>query len=138
MPVNCYTCGQSGHVARDCGNAAYLDPAASSKPMWCGECDERTRLRDAPDGTDRMIRCKCHPESHKLIPHHRVCPRCHVTTVAWDTSDCGRHHVAGQPRAYVGPPPVPDDEWARMQRAPEPVPEFAGGLPLPPEYPDAT
>lgn len=139
MAVICNACGLPGHIARECMNVKYLDE--DGKPMWCGECDERARLRETAD--DKMTRCRCHPASHKLIPHHRVCPHCHVTTVAWDESDCGKHHVAGVNPEYVGPPRVPDDVWQAQKRA---VPhadqtanpeegQFTGGLPVPPEYP---
>lgn len=34
---------------------------AAAKPPWCGECDERTRMRETPD--DKVIRCReCHPQ----------------------------------------------------------------------------
>ena len=41
------------------GCAACATPAPS-RPVWCGSCDEGTRLLDRPDGT--VARCRgCHP-----------------------------------------------------------------------------
>ena len=38
----------------------------SSRPPWCGDCDERTRRRQAPDGADAG-RCQdCHPLAAKV------------------------------------------------------------------------
>lgn len=116
MLITCFTCGLPGHVANSCPNASHFtDPSATdSKPMWCGECDSRTRLRETSD--DRMVRCKCHPLSHKPLVQHVVCPRCKVTTVHWDNADCGSHHVAGVQGVFVGPPPVPDEVWQAQRR----------------------
>lgn len=37
-------------------------PLATSRPPWCGECDQHTRLRELDDG--RPVRCpRCHPRA---------------------------------------------------------------------------
>lgn len=35
---------------------------APPRPAWCGECDERTRMRETPD--DKVVRCtRCNPRA---------------------------------------------------------------------------
>ena len=37
-------------------------PPPPKRPAWCGQCDQRTRLREDPQGDDRPYRCpECHP-----------------------------------------------------------------------------
>jgi hypothetical protein len=38
----------------------------SSRPPWCGHCDERTRRRQAPDGADAGRCPGCHPLAAKI------------------------------------------------------------------------
>jgi hypothetical protein len=128
MP-SCFECGDTGHMAYSCPNKAAI---SDGRPIWCGTCDERTRHVDLGD---RIRRCECHPESHKLPSHMRRCPRCHVITVTWDQAECGRHHIAGVHPEYAGPGRVPDSEWQARHQVTVPLPGFPGGLPPAPEYP---
>jgi hypothetical protein len=104
MPLTCYECGVAGHGSWDCPNKTAIEEDAyqASRPRWCGQCDQRSRHIELPDG--RAQRCQCHPESHLQLKQHKKCGYCHVTVVAWDTSaDCEHHIVAGVTRPYVGP-----------------------------------
>ena len=56
-------------------------------PEWCGQCDKRTRHLNTPDGP---IRCACHPDG-KLLPQHRICPRCQSVIHKWDRNRCESH-----------------------------------------------
>jgi len=96
MAIRCYECGADGHVSYDCPNKALT--SGDGRPMWCGECNQRSRHVTLPDG--RVARCRCHPESHKLLSQHRRCPQCFATVVQWDNGDCDRHQLAGVQPAY--------------------------------------
>lgn len=104
--MNCYECGQPGHIKANCPNKAWLaGPAAGDgRPAWCGTCDERSRHLELADG--RVKRCQCHPESHKMLPQHRRCPSCRVLVASWDAAPCGKHALAAIPHPYIGPPPA--------------------------------
>lgn len=97
--MNCFKCGQPGHIAQNC---AWKDELEDPRPIWCGTCDPNTRHVDLGD---RVRRCDCHPESHKLLTQHRRCPRCKAIVLKWDNGDCERHLVARQHRPFT--PPVP-------------------------------
>lgn len=130
--AGCYKCGHHGHIAVNC---TWEEELTDPRPVWCGTCDPRTRHVDLGD---RVRRCECHPESHKLPGHMRRCPTCKVITVVWDQAECGRHHIAGQHPVFVGPQRIPDDEWRAMHAIAVPRDDFPGGLPAPPEYPEDT
>ena len=40
--------------------AVMAERATAAGPAWCGECDERTRRVELPDGSIRWCR-SCHP-----------------------------------------------------------------------------
>lgn len=96
--MKCFECGDDGHMSRSCPNRDMIrreQAAADGKPIWCGECDRRTRLIiTTTDGHDVATRCQCHPESHKLPAQFT---RCHCGTVIyqWDTAGCDRHQPIG-------------------------------------------
>lgn len=91
--ITCYGCGGKGHLERDCTNTG-IDttghyPDGTPKTLWCGLCDERTRLI----GHDTVTRCQqCHPLARKQLKQFRRCPRCHATVYEWDNAiDCTAH-----------------------------------------------
>lgn len=91
--TECYRCGSDDHLVRDCP-LNYQPPATTppkpSKPPWCGQCDERTRLVTVADG--RMARCHaCHPLRGQELAQHKICPGCHHRVYAWDQQLCGNH-----------------------------------------------
>ena len=45
--------------------------AARTRPVWCGTCDERTRLSETwTDGGRLVVRCPtCHPTTKRLTNH---------------------------------------------------------------------
>lgn len=88
MAVNCFTCGDTGHLAAQCRNTEVLD----TRPRWCGICDPRTRLVtiDLQAGTVRKCR-DCHPAPAKPAVQHKRCGNCQMTVYAWDTNPCGQH-----------------------------------------------
>lgn len=87
MPAICWDCGEPGHISGDCPNKGFT-ASADGKPLWCGICDERTRLI----GLDVVTRCpQCHPLARHSLKQHRKCPRCHMTVHQWDEEQCGSH-----------------------------------------------
>jgi hypothetical protein len=87
MPAKCFECGKSGHVAGDCPDREVTNP--SDKPMWCRNCDRRSRLVMTGDAASRCPRC--HPLAHLPLVQHVRCPGCRMVVYSWDTSECGRH-----------------------------------------------
>jgi hypothetical protein len=79
-----------------------------AKPPWCGECDERTRLAELPDG--RMTRCiRCHPLSVRRpdpAPEPGPCP--HGCDHGWIDADDGpsRRCPEHRPGLTSGRPPL--------------------------------
>jgi hypothetical protein len=45
--------------------------ARSARPPWCGECNERTRRREADDGADAGRCPACHPLARASRPGGR-------------------------------------------------------------------
>ena len=84
--MRCFDCGEDGHIAPNCPNGE-IDK--TGRPLWCGFCDERTRL---VDGGDVAARClQCHPARHQTLRQHRRCPHCHLIVYQWDNGECGNH-----------------------------------------------
>lgn len=109
--ARCYECGDEGHMARSCPNLFAIrqdQERADGKPMWCGHCDRRTRLVliITADG-EKVKRCDCHPESHKLPVQFATCPRCRNVVYQWDTAPCEKHQAVGVHRPYRAPEPTP-------------------------------
>jgi hypothetical protein len=97
MPMNCYECGDSNHLARDCPNTERL---GDGRPTWCGTCDEQTRHYYDAEGTAR--RCQCHALSHQQLKQHRRCGACKQVVYAWDQApDCDRHQLVGVRREHA-------------------------------------
>jgi hypothetical protein len=58
------------------------DPPRSppKRPAWCGQCDQRTRLREDPQGDDRPYRCpECHPSTAAASRSHSPTCRSRAT-----------------------------------------------------------
>jgi hypothetical protein len=87
MPAKCFECGKSGHVAGDCPDREVTNP--SDKPMWCHNCDRRSRLVMTGDTASRCPRC--HPLAHLPLVQHVRCPGCRMVVYSWDINECGRH-----------------------------------------------
>ena len=82
----CFGCGSKGHFEAECPNTGIDD---SSKPPWCGFCDEIERTIDHGESVSRCQ--ECHPLRRQQLKQRRKCPRCHVTVYAWDHAPCGQH-----------------------------------------------
>lgn len=87
--MNCFDCGDEGHLARDCPNNAFTSGSGNGPP-YCGICDQRTRQIITADG--RPARCpECHPLRHQHLKHIRRCPGCKMLVHEWDNAPCGQH-----------------------------------------------
>jgi len=104
--TNCYYCGDDDHLGRECPKLqAHQRRATSPQPqayvprgepvMWCGTCDENTRLLDMGHS---MSRCpRCHPLRYQQLRQSRKCPACNKTVLDWDHSPCDAHAQPGMP-----------------------------------------
>lgn len=97
MPAKCFDCGTPGHVAADCPHRELIP---DDKPLWCGECDRRTRLVTTGDAVKR---CHCHPLSHLPLVQHIRCPGCRVIVHSWDINECGSHSSPVKPLTDTRP-----------------------------------
>lgn len=72
-----------------------MEAEAAGRPVWCGECDKRTRLVDHGSYMQRCHRCWAWPARktrfHQLLPQHRLCGGCRNLVYAWDAEPCGKH-----------------------------------------------
>lgn len=106
--VDCHTCGQPGHVARDCQWQADIE----GRPPWCGECDRDTRLVDHGSYVQRCHRCWAWPAKktrfHQLLPQHKLCGGCKEIIYDFDKRPCGSHQPLGIDAAgrRISPEPV--------------------------------
>jgi Zinc knuckle len=88
--LKCFACGGKGHIERQCPNTAIAaDSNPSDKPLWCHNCDRRTRLVMTGDVCRRCP--NCHPLSHLPLVQHIRCPGCHMVVYSWDINECGQH-----------------------------------------------
>ena len=92
--LSCFGCGGKGHMERECPNRQFaVGPA--DKPMWCGQCDRRTRHVES---AGVIARCQeCHPLAHMHLAQFIRCPGCRMLVYADDTNVCGQHSVPVQP-----------------------------------------
>ena len=89
MPVVCFKCQETGHIADYC---PYEEELTDNKPAWCGICDRRTRLVTVDRENGTCKRCPdCHPSPRKPLAQHRRCPQCKMTIYQWDNETCGSH-----------------------------------------------
>ena len=94
MAATCGVCGDTGHYAAACPVA---DDVLDTRPPWCGQCDQRTRLATVDPERGTVSKCQaCHPTAQKRPDQHRRCGGCGTTVYRWDTSDCGSHQEIGK------------------------------------------
>lgn len=114
--MKCFECGDEGHIARECPNLGMT--GEDGKPIWCGSCDETTRLVDLGD---KLRRCyQCHPLRGKMLAQDRRCPSCRQIVYVWDHAACDNHQAVGVHREYVGKPasrPVRSEDSLRALAA---------------------
>jgi Zinc knuckle len=98
----CFQCGESGHIAALCPARSEKAPTewtAGTRPPWCGQCDQRTRLVDCGSYASRCRHCWAWPErrTHRgqELPQHTSCGGCGDTIYAWDAAPCGKHQQLG-------------------------------------------
>ena len=93
--INCHSCGEPGHIAKDCQWESDLE----GRPPWCGECDRETRLVDHGSYAQRCHRCWAWPAKgtrfHQLLPQHKKCGGCGELVNVWDKDKCGKHEPLG-------------------------------------------
>lgn len=93
MAGPCGVCGDEGHYAAACPVA---DDVLDTRPPWCGQCDQRTRLA-VTAGRDALRKCpNCHPAAQKPLQQYRRCGGCRTAVYQWDTAECGSHHEIGK------------------------------------------
>lgn len=92
--VKCFQCQEYGHLARDCPSVKFAAELGTddSRPLWCGHCDQRTRLLYDDDSARRCP--ECHPEKD-LPPQFRIC-KCGNAVYRWDRTECGSHQPVGK------------------------------------------
>jgi ribosome-binding protein aMBF1 (putative translation factor) len=89
---NCFSCGDTGHIAAECPNSEALD----TRPAWCGICDRRTRLVTINIDTGAVKRCpECHPNRRKHVAQLHRCNACKCLVYEWDNARCGHHEMPG-------------------------------------------
>jgi Zinc knuckle len=91
----CFHCGEPGHLAAACPQAASQEKTSSDRPQWCGECDLETRLIDHKTYMQRCHKCWAWPAKgtrhHQPFPQHRICGGCQNIVYAFEKSPCGKH-----------------------------------------------
>jgi hypothetical protein len=98
----CYSCGESGHLAALCPAKADKAPTEwtmSTRPPWCGQCEQRARLVDCADHVVRCRDCWAWPERRtnrgQPLTQHTRCGGCGDVIYSWDAAPCGKHQELG-------------------------------------------
>lgn len=156
----CFNCNEPGHLAASCPARSEKAPTEwtqTTRPPWCGNCDQRTRLIDHGDYAARCRDCWAWPErgTHRgqQLAQHTTCGGCGDTIYAWDANPCGKHQTLGidrrgrrAPIQHVTVTPV--KRLASQELALQQVEEFrrerhaeldegAGMFAMPPELTDS-
>jgi hypothetical protein len=96
--IKCFECQEYGHLAKDCPGLLYAVDLKDTKPLWCGQCDDQTRLvYFIRDGIETARKCKnCNPKPGLPVTYSR-CATCRHAVYAWDKrTPCDQHKPVGK------------------------------------------